>query len=559
MCGIVGIIYADENREVSHALMEEALLALNHRGPDGKGVYIKKNVGIGMARLAIIDKEEHQLPYCNEDASVYLAYNGEIYNYEDIRGKLKERHEIKFDSDTEIILHAWEEYGLEIVKDFNGMYAFAVYDTKKEVLTLVRDKVGEKPLYYYVDESKLIFASEIKAIFKLAQLEINTNAVSYRAFEFCCGKETLYKDTYCLEPGEALIYKKGKIDLQKYWKIYDNLITVKDDENQIVRDLTDLLEDAVLLRKKNNVHGFGCLVSGGVDSALMACISKPDYIYTGHYDIDDNFNELYYAELVAKQLKRDLIIVKPQKDDYLKYKDHILFHLDMPCTWTSFNMFMVLKRAKEDIKVVLSGEGVDELFGGYHRYHLLNHDQKIYELKAMEKYNYLIQKYYGTPESRYTKLINRNVNQFDEESNRYLFDMTSYYFSKTESPIHGMGFVDFYTTMQVLLKMADNMSMASSIENRSPFLDYRLVQYAFSLPDKYKINDGITKYIIKKIARKIIPKEIADRIDKRGFAAPINLWFNWGANGQYGREQYKESIYSDWKKVFFGNRDDVVN
>ena len=553
MCGIAGILYKD--RKVTQEKMQKVLGTLAHRGPDGGGTYIRNNVGLGMNRLAIIDTEEHTIPFSNEDGTLHLVYNGEIYNHDEICRKLKKKHTIKYNSDSETILHAWEEYGLEIVKMFNGMYAFAVYDEKEGVLTLVRDKVGEKPLYYYFDGSELIFASEIKAIVKVVKPDINPKALTYKTFEFCCGEETLFKNTYCLQPGEALIYKNGGITLKKYWKIYDNLIDVKDDEKQIVEDLTELMEDSILLRKKNNVHSFGCLVSGGVDSALVACISKPDFIYTGTYDINESFNELPYAQLVAKHIKKDMVVVKPQKEDYLRYKDEILYHLDMPCTWTSFNMFMVLKRAKEDIRVVLSGEGVDELFGGYHRYHLLDHDQKIFKLKAMEKYNYMIQKYYGTPESRYAKLINRNINQFDEDTSRYLHELTTYYFSKTESIIHGMGIVDFYTTMQVLLKMSDNMSMAFSIENRSPFLDYRLVQYAFSMPDKYKIKDGITKYMIKKIAERFIPKEIADRVDKRGFAAPVNLWFDWRKNGQYGREQYKESVYADWRKIFFKDAD----
>jgi asparagine synthase (glutamine-hydrolysing) len=215
---------------------------------------------------------------------------------------------------------------------------------------------------------------------------------------------------------------------------------------------------------------------------------------------------------------------------------------------------MVLKRAREDIKVVLSGEGADEMFGGYHRYHLLNHDQKIFELRAMEKYHYLINKYYGSPESRYANLINRNDNQFDEEGRRYLLDVTGHYFGKAETVIHGMGLTDFYTSMQVLLTMADRMSMAFGIENRSPFLDHRVMQYAFSMPEKYKIKDGTTKYIIKKIAEKFIPREIVERIDKRGFVAPLNMWFGWGKGGKYSRSEYRQSVYDDWKRIFFAKK-----
>ena len=529
------------------------MAALAHRGPDGDGIFLNAHFGMGMCRLSIIDTKKHKIPYSNEDGCLHLAYNGEVYNHKDIKRNFKENHRILNGSDAETVLHGWEEKGISMLYDLNGMYAFALYDQRKNKLTLVRDKSGEKPLYYHEDNEKLVFASEIKAIIRVIKPEINPNPVSYRCFEIPCGRETLFKNIYAIEPGEYLECDNGRVSIHSYWKIWDHLIDVKDDEKKIVSDLTDLLEDAILLRKENSAHQIGCMVSGGVDSALVACICKPDFIYTGNYDINDDFDELRYAQLVAKKINRELIIIKPTKEDYLKYKDTILYHLDMPATWTSFNLYMVLKKARQDIKVILSGEGADEMFGGYHRYHLLNHDQKIFELRAMEKYDYLINKYYGTPESRYTRLINRNENQFDEEGQRYLHQLTEHYFKKAGTVIHGMGLTDFYTTMQILLTMPDRMSMAFGLENRSPFLDHRLLQYAFSMPEKYKIKDGITKYIIKKIAEKFIPLEIVQRIDKRGFVAPLNVWFGWGKDGKYSRTEYKKAIYDDWKQIFFSS------
>ena len=552
MCGIAGIFYKSKERKARPETVGRMLGVLAHRGPDGAGVYVDGPFGMGMCRLSIIDEKEHRMPYVNEDGRLRMAYNGEVYNHRDLLAGLEQEHRIVEGSDGETVLHGWEEKGISLLDDLNGMYAFAIYDRERKELTLARDKAGEKPLYYYEDSEVFVFASEIKAILAVARPEINPTPVSYRCFEFTSGSETLFKDVHALEPGDYLTHRDGRTSVRSYWKIWDHLIEVKDDEKRILSDLTDLLVDAILLRKENSSHRIGCMVSGGVDSALVACLCEPDYIYTGNYDISEEFDELPYALRVAEKIGRDLVIVRPTREDYLQYKDAILYHLDMPATWTSFNLFMVLRRASRDIRVVLSGEGADELFGGYHRYHLLNHDQKIYELQAMEKYHFLIQKYYGSPEERYAKLVNRNENQFDEEGQRYLIDLIEDYFSRTDGVIHGMGLTDFYTTMQVLLTMADRMSMAFGIENRSPFLDHRLLQYAFSMPEKYKIKDGTTKYIVKKIAEKFIPEEIVNRIDKRGFVAPLNIWFGWGKDGKYSRNEYRNAVYEDWKRIFFG-------
>ena len=315
--------------------------------------------------------------------------------------------------------------------------------------------------------------------------------------------------------------------------------------------LTELVEDSIRLRTENSVHSFGCFISGGVDSALVACIAKPDFLYTVHYDYSD-FDELDYAKIVAEKLKRKLEIITPEKKDFLRTRDVIAFHCDTPCTWTSFSLWMLLEKAVKDVKVILTGDGADELFAGYHRYHLLHHDEQIHQLDAMKYYSYLIEKYYGSPVERYAKLVNRCDNQYDSEVNEFLAESIGYYFSKMSGDvIHSMGVNDFYSTMQVLLQMADRLSMAFSIENRSPFLDYRLVQYAFSMNSKFKIKNGVTKWALKEIAKKFIPEEIVARVDKRGFSAPINRWFEWEENGKYNRSIYKKFVFDDWKRVFF--------
>lgn len=550
MCGIVGIITKDKTLQTNR-LVQQMLEAIKHRGPNQKDMFQKDNITLGMIRLSIIDQQEHQIPYESFDGRAVLVYNGEIYNHEEIRRTHLSKYPFKTKSDAETILYHYLHKGTGSFLDYNGMYAFALYDVDKKELYIVRDRAGEKPLYYINTESFFAFASEIKALFKLIEPVFNPECLSFDAYEFNTGEITMFKNVMNLMPGEYLkVDGLGNVKKYAYWKIWDNLIHVPDNVSKIESRLTDLVVDAIMLRKKNCVHRFGVFVSGGVDSALVACIAKPDYLYTCHYALED-YDELEYAQLVAEKLKKTLVIIRPKREDFERTRRKIIYHLDTPCTWTSFSLWLLLERAHKDIKVVLSGDGADELFGGYHRYHLLHHDEQIKNLKALERYSYLIQRYYGSPVERYVRLVNRCRNRYDVKILRYLEETIGYYFSKMKNDyIHGMGLTDFYTTMQELLQFADRLNMAFGVENRSPFLDYRLIQFAFSLPSKYKIRDGTTKWILKRIARKFIPKKIVERVDKRGFSAPINRWFGWGKNGKYDRSDFKELIYNDWRKVF---------
>ncbi len=549
MCGIAGFI--SKNKKYNHTqIVSRMLNSISYRGPDQGGIKTYGDVTLGMVRLSIVDKEIHNIPYEDANKKYAIIYNGEIYNHDDLRNLLNNKYEFNTNSDAETALYNYIEKGVYSFNDYNGMYAFAIYDNLKKTTYLVRDKTGEKPLYYVKGRDYFAFASEIKCLFEVVEPEFNEHAISYDAYEFTVGAETLFKNIYSLEPGEYLEITEGNYSKHEYWKLWDNLIEIEDNEKKIIKQLSELVEDSILLRTKNCVYEFGCFVSGGLDSALIASIAKPDYIYTVHYDYDD-FNELEYAKLLAKKMKKELIVVIPNKEDFLRTREKIAFHLDTPCTWTSFSLWMLLERAKKDVRVVMTGDGADETFSGYHRYLLLYHDEQIKKLETMSKYSYLINKYYGSPIERYLKLINRCENQFDNKVNTYLENSIRYFFDKVNGDIvHSMGLNDFYTTMQVLLQMSDRLCMAFSIENRSPFLDYRLVQFGFSMPSKYKIRDGIPKWALKEVAKKFIPMEIVQRIDKRGFSAPVNRWFEWDKNGKYNRNTYKNIVFDDWRKVF---------
>lgn len=550
MCGIAGFI-SNNKKYNSKKIVQDMLAAIRHRGPDQSGIYENNDATIGMVRLSIIDKKKHKIPYETSDGSAVIVYNGEIYNHNDVRYYLKNRYHFKTKSDAETVLYNYIEKGVASFADYNGMYAFALYDTRKKELYVVRDKAGEKPLYYTKTGSFFAFASEIKALLKLVKPVFNKECLSYEAYEFNVGETTVFKNINSLMPGEYIkINRRGSIKKYTYWKIWDQLITVPDNLGKIETELTDLITDAIKLRTRNCVHRYGAFISGGVDSALIACIAKPDYIYTCHYPVDA-YDELEYAKLVAKKIKKRLVVVRPTQKDFKRTTESIVYHLDTPCTWTSFSLWMLLERANKDIKVVLSGDGADEIFSGYHRYHLLHHDEQIKQLKALEEYSYLINRYYGSPAVRYANLVNRCENRYNRKVQQYLEETIQYYFSKMNNDhIHAMGITDFYTTMQELLQFADRLNMAFSIENRSPFLDYRLIQFVFSMPSKYKIRGGISKWILKRIARKFIPKEIAERVDKRGFSAPVNHWFGWGKHGIYDRSDYKNMVFNNWLKIF---------
>lgn len=550
MCGIAGFISSNKHYNAEQ-IVSRMLDKISHRGPDQKGYKTFDEITMGMVRLSIIDCANHDIPVQDIHKQYAIVYNGEIYNHDSIRKSLESKYTFQTKSDTETALISYIENGVQSFQEHNGMYAFAIYDKKNHETIIVRDKSGEKPLYYTQGKDFFAFASEMKCLLELVEPKFNDEAISYEAYEFTVGKETLFKDIYQLEPGEYIKVKNNTFQIYNYWKVWDNIIEIPDDENKILTNLAELVEDSILLRTKNAAHQYAAFVSGGIDSSLIACIAKPDYLYTAHYDYSD-FDELEYAQLVAKQLQKELIVVRPNKEDFLKTRESIAYHLDTPCTWTSFTLWMLLEKASKDgVKIVMSGEGADEMFAGYHRYHLLHHDEQIHHLEAMQAYKYLIGKYHGSASSRYAKLVNRCENPYNERVNRYLDESIENYNQKmSQDIVHFMGLNDFYSTMQVLLQMSDRINMAHSIENRSPFLDYRLVQYAFSMSSKYKIKNGITKWALKEVARKFIPKEICDRTDKRGFAAPVNKWFEWDKNGKYNRSAYKNMVLNDWEKIY---------
>ncbi|MFH1985873.1 MAG: asparagine synthase (glutamine-hydrolyzing) [Pseudomonadota bacterium] len=554
MCGIAGFISSNVEYD-SGGIVRRMLDHITYRGPDQIGIGQYGSCTMGMVRLSICDTAKHEIPIGDAGGKRRIVYNGEIYNAENIRRSLKNQMPLRTRSDAEIALRSYGEKGIDALKDFNGMYALAIWDGVADEVIVARDKVGEKPIYYVQGRDFFAFASEMKCLLEVVEPELNTEAYSYWAFEFTCGKETLFKHIFALEPGEFIRIADGRVTILSYWKIWDNLIDVPADYQRVKKDLTELIYDAVTLRTNNCAHSYGVLISGGLDSALVACITKPDVLFTCHYDLGKDFDELAYAQLVAKKVGRELIVIEPTPEDFLRTEKDIAYHLDTPCTWTSFSWWMLMEAVSRHVKVVMTGDGADEAFGGYHRYLLLHHDEQIHKMDAMAQYAYLIDRYYGSPVERYAKLISRCENQHMDEVRDYVTHLAGSYFSKMNGDIvHSMGITDVYSTMQVLLQMSDRMSMAFGVENRSPFLDHRLLQYAFSMSSEFKIKNGVTKTVLKDIAREFIPAAIADRIDKRGFSAPINRWFGLEKHGKYNRTFYRKRVFEAWEQLFVRGR-----
>lgn len=553
MCGIAGI-FSFQRDHIYHASIQEQvaqmLLTMQHRGPDQWDLMHWSYFSFGMTRLRINNHADDRIPYSNENGSLFLVCNGEIYNHQELRGTLRSYHHLRTTTDSETLVHLFEERGIQMLTDLNGMFGFALYDAGSCELFLCRDRAGEKNIYYYHDEHFLAFASEIKALLCCVEPQINDDCESYHIFEACVGCETLFKNIFSLLPGYYLHISAQGVTQHQYWSLLDQRMEVPDDERRIIDDLTQIIEDAVKLRTGNRYRPLAAMVSGGIDSALVASIARPDLLFTCSYrGYGPAYDEFEYAQAVAEHVRGQLVVVEPTREMFEGYRDTIAYHLDLPCTWSSFNIYVLSREIAQHTNVCLSGEGMDELFGGYIRYLLLKHELALYDVEQLKLYDPLINRYLGRLEERYFRLINRSSSDFTASR---VYQFVARVFQQFD-PIHAMGIIDFYTTMQIMLHMNDRMGMAHGLEIRSAFLDHRLVTYAFCMPSRYKINGYVPKYIIRQVARNLIPRKVYERIDKRGFITPFNLWFGGNEGNEFDRSRYRQWVFEDWLHAFFGS------
>lgn len=559
MCGIVGIVYTDTARPVDGTVIDKMCSVIHHRGPDEWGMWINGFVGIGMKRLQIIDLASGHQPMSTENGSLRIVFNGEIYNYRALRSDLEGRGYTFFtNSDTESILHLYEEYGQKCVQYLRGMFAFAIWDANNKHLFMARDRIGKKPLQYFHDRDKFIFGSEIKSILQYPafQPEVNYLGIpNYVACGYSPDSDTLFKGIRKVPPGHTLTLKDGCADVKSYWDIrYEPDASLT--EHDLLDETERLLEEAVKVRLVSDVP-LGAFLSGGIDSSLVVAfmarnLTHPVKTFSIGFE-EQEYNELQYARMVAQRYGTEHYeeVVRPDAEEVIT---HIISMFDEPFADSSaIPTFYVSRLARRHVTVALSGDGGDELFGGYDRY-LDSIFCSVADLVPGNLKNRVLKLACSSPESM--PAINMLRNLADDDDGRYIAKMTkglSWIHPKIFSPEMtakldttdpSVGFRNLFqnvhqhdsiTRRQYLdcktylpgdiLTKVDRASMAVSLEARAPILDHHLIEFAFKIPSKCKIKGRVEKYILKQLAYKLLPREIIDR-PKMGFAMPVAQWIN---------------------------------
>jgi len=524
MCGIIGFNWEDSSD------LKKALKKIEHRGPDNEGHFFDKNISLGNRRLSIIDlKERANPPMFYKD--LVMVYNGEIYNFKEIRKKLEQKG-IRFEteSDTEVLLKAYSVFKEKVLEQLNGMFAFAIYDKKEKSIFIARDRLGIKPLYYYFKEDKFVFCSEIKAMLDLdIEKTIDHQAINqYFISRYMPKENTTFKDIKKLKPGHYLIYKNKKIEIKKYWDFEVNENNKSESKNK--KMLINLLSDSIKKRLISDVP-VGVFLSGGLDSSAIVSLlyeNGIENINTFTADFGENNNsETKYARLIAEKFNTNHKEIKIQKNS-IKELPKIAYHLDEPLGDNAcISTFLMAKETSKHVKVVLSGEGNDELFAGYQKYKMfkLGRYMPLRKFKFNKRINSILQKDKSKAYSDFTSV-------FDEQERKKLYqnyqeiDYKNYSFDK--KILNSMLKMDIKTWLpNDLLLKNDRMTMAHSLEGRVPFLDHRIVEFAFSVPENQKLKFFKDKYLYREAIKNKIPKEIYKR-KKQGFTIPLKSWIKEG-------------------------------
>ncbi|MGA3201128.1 MAG: asparagine synthase (glutamine-hydrolyzing) [Bryobacteraceae bacterium] len=573
MCAICGIVNFDHSETVDPAIVAKMTRTLVHRGPDDDGLFVEGQAGLGFRRLSIIDLSGGRQPIFNEDGSMAIIFNGEIYNYRDLAAKLcAAGHTFKTRSDTETILHAYEQYGDDCVLHLRGMFAFAIWDRRRRRLLMARDRLGIKPLYYYRNARFLAFASEIKALLEIPGVprDVNPDALDqFLSLRYVPGPRTMFKGVLRLQPGHTLVVDHAGVHTRKYWDI-DYSIRTSASPRQIAANFEELLEESVRLRLISEVP-LGVFLSGGLDSSAILAITNKvadgqrvktfsvGYPTSGRKEEKDC--ELGYARLAARALGGDHYEFRLRAKDFEEFIPDLVWHLDEPLADPScIPLYFVSRLAREHITVVLSGEGADECLAGYGIY------PKMLALDRLNRHFPSLGRLAGglasiTPgESlrRYLRISGQPLEEryrgvcrgFRAESQRRLIGEDRMQRSERQvseifrehfeaagkaSPLNRMLYVDakIWLPDDLLLK-ADKMTMANGLELRVPFLDHKLVEFAAALPDDSKLGGEGGKSLLRKSMRGVLPSAILER-PKKGFPVPIASWLR-GPMRQFTRD-----------------------
>lgn len=564
MCGIVGIVNLSPQETVDEARLKRMRDVLTHRGPDGEGLWVDGPVGLGHRRLAIVDVAGGHQPMANEDETVWIVYNGEIYNHAALRPWLEARgHRYRTRSDTETILHLYEEEGERCVEHLQGMFAFAVWDRARSRLLLARDRLGIKPLYYACTDHELVFASEIKAILAAGGIRPAFNEAilpEFLATRFVSGEETFFRGVRKLLPGRTLTWSLAAgLRERRYWgppvEIDESRLTLRERAGEV----RARLEAAVRSHLMSDVP-LGLFLSGGIDSSALAALMAPmvkEPIRTFAVGFDEpGANELAYARLAARSVGAEHREVVVSPGEFFDALPHLVWHEDEPIAFpSSVPLYFVSRLAREHVKVVLTGEGADELFLGYNRYRVTSWNERLGRAywglvpgTLRGRVSRLIQAL-PRPLGRYAErtflvlpsgargLFYDNFAVFPEDPQRHL--LTDPRILTTRDP-YGEGLrcyeeaaggslermcrADLQTYLVELLMKQDQMSMAASIESRVPFLDHEFVEHVAAMPGRFKLRGWQTKAVLRAALRDLVPREILTR-RKMGFPVPVGRWF----------------------------------
>ncbi len=579
MCGIVGLVTKGE-KEKTIRLMNERI---KHRGPDGEGYFIDGDVALGHRRLSIIDLSTGDQPMFNEDSSVAVVFNGEIYNYQDLKKELtKLGHKFKTKSDTEVLVHGYEAWHTDLPKHLRGMFAFAIYDKNRSEVFLARDNFGIKPLYYAKMNETFMFASEIKAFLDVPDFDKVFNEEileTYLEFSFVPTNETFFKGVHRLDAGSSLLYKDNDIKINKYYKLDFKEKDMSFDK--AVQNISEVMKDSVNKHLIADVE-VGSFLSSGIDSSYIVSLAKPDKTYTVGYE-NKKYDETMFAKDLAKKLGIKNVSKTITKDEYLKNISKIMYHLDEPTSDpAAISLYFVAKIASQDLKVVLSGEGADEFFGGYNYY------REEVDYKFYNKIPFPIRHFIGKvasifPEGRGFNFLVRRGERIEDSYigvnrnfsykmakkvlmknyNLKAIDVTKSVYDefKNYSNIDKMQAIDinFWLMKDILLK-ADRMTMASSIEGRVPFIDKEVFRVASSLPFDYKVTKENTKVALREAAKEVIPTE-AYKKKKLGFPVPVREWIKEGDFKEEVEKTLNNSIAKKYFNVKIINKmfDDHIN
>lgn len=573
MCGIFGFV-SPQPREAaaSSRALDIGMQGIAHRGPDGQGKWLSPDasVGLGHVRLSIIDLETGAQPMLSDGGRYTIVFNGEIYNYLELRDELGAEN-FTTRSDTEVVLRAFATWGERCVSRLRGMFALAIWDAQQRRLFIARDRFGIKPLYWAQTASGFYFASEMKALLPfLDQRQVSARALSdYFTFQFCLGDKTLLDGVRQIPAAHSgWLTPGGAPQLHRYWDV-QYAIDFDHTEKYFTERLASLLHDSVAMHLRADVE-VGSYVSGGVDSSLLAALARqqrptgPFKAFNGRFTDGPEYDESRYARALADDNNMECFVADIGEADFVEHIEKVIWHLDQPTAGPgAFPQYMVSREVGRHIKVVLGGQGGDEIFGGYARYLIAYFEQCIkgaiegtlhsgnfvvtYEsiipnLRTLEQYKPLLREFwasglFGERDARYWRLVNR-ANTFGPilapgviDTHATFDEFRSIFWGENVgqgSYFDSMTHFDFKTLLPALLQVEDRMSMAHGVEARVPFLDHPLVEFAATIPADVKFRNGELKRLLRQVFGAVLPEAILNRKDKMGFPVPLNLWLKGG-------------------------------